>query len=669
MTDSQKSPRMPRVIRVPAQALSPRRLSPLRILLIAIGAIALCGGAWALWKWQSLHSGMPRLPEVSELWQANREAAIEFVDAQGNTLAVRGPRYGRAIDVAELPKHVPQAFIAAEDKRFYEHDGADEAAIARAAISNAAAGETVSGASTITQQLVKNLVLDSRQTMQRKAQEITLARQLEKRMTKDEILSLYLNRIYFGAGLYGIDAASRFYFGKPPAELQIHEAALLAALPKAPSKLNLRENLEGAKSRQLYVLKEMESERYISKQEAAAAREAPINIIPAPRYDPQLGYALDIAAERLKTLLPRVPGDAVVQLTIDPKVQQKTQTLLSERMAKDGKAVAASQVSALILDRTGAVVALTGGVDYATSPFNRVTQSKRQPGSSFKPFVYALALEDGYSPYDVFNDRRISIGKWQPVNYNGEYHGPMTLSEALARSTNTVAAELGNETNPERVAALAKRFGIDSEMKPFPSIALGSQETSLWELVRAYGVFQSGGYRMEPYLIARVTDSRGQVYFEHPVSERERVYPEDLAAEMNAMMMRVVNASFGTGGRARIPGWTVAGKTGTSQESRDAWFVGFTAAYVCGVWVGNDDDSPMKRVTGGGLPAELWADIMKVAHEGKKPEALFGANRAVVLDPVAEERITFYRGMAQAFAAASGASRTASRGGNVQQAE
>jgi penicillin-binding protein 1A len=308
-------------------------------------------------------------------------------------------------------------------------------------------------------------------------------------------------------------------------------------------------------------------------------------------------------------------------------------------------------------------------VDYATSPFNRVTQSKRQPGSSFKPFVYALALEDGYSPYDVFNDRRISIGKWQPVNYNGEYHGPMTLSEALARSTNTVAAELGNETNPERVAALAKRFGIDSEMKPFPSIALGSQETSLWELVRAYGVFQSGGYRMEPYLIARVTDSRGQVYFEHPVSERERVYPEDLTAEMNAMMMRVVNASFGTGGRARIPNWTVAGKTGTSQESRDAWFVGFTAAYVGGVWVGNDDDSPMKRVTGGGLPAELWADIMKVAHEGRKPEALFGANRAVVLDPVAEERITFYRGMAQAFAAASGSSRTASRGGNVQQAE
>ncbi|WP_213272752.1 transglycosylase domain-containing protein [Hyphomonas sp.] len=669
MTDSHRPPRKPRVIRVPPAALSARRLSPLRLLVIAIGVLILCGGGWALWKWQSLHSGMPKLPEVADLWQAQREPSIEFIDSKGNTLAVRGPRYGRAITVAELPKHVSQAFIAAEDKRFYEHDGADEAAIARAALSNAAAGETVSGASTITQQLVKNLVLSPRQTMERKAQEITLARQLEKRMTKDEILSLYLNRIYFGAGLYGIDAASRHYFGKAPAELKIHEAALLAALPKAPSKLNLRDNLDGAKSRQLYVLKEMESERFISRQEAAAAREAAITILPAPRYDPQLGYVLDAAAERLAAMLPRVPGDAVVQLTIDPEIQQKTQSLLAARLARDGKASSASQVSALILDRTGRVVALTGGVDYALSPFNRATQSRRQPGSSFKPFVFALALEDGYSPYDVFNDRPITIGKWQPVNYSGEYHGPMTLSEALTRSTNTVAAELGNETSPERVAALAKRFGIASELKPFPSIALGSQEVSLWELVRAYGVFQSGGYRTEPFLIERVTDSRGQVYYEHPASGRERVYAEDLAAEMNAMMMRSVSAPIGTGGRARINGWTVAGKTGTSQESRDAWFIGFTAAYLGGVWVGNDDDTPMKRVTGGALPAELWSGIMEIAHEGRKPEALIGANRAVILDPAAEERITFYRGMAQAFSAASGSSRTASRGGPVQQAE
>lgn len=656
-------PRVPRVVQVAtAPAPSPkRRLSPLRIALIVLAVIFLGGAGWGLMKWRGLHAGMPKLPEVADLWQAQREAAIEFVDAEGNTLAVRGPRYGRAIDVTRLPKHVPQAFIAAEDKRFYEHDGADEAAIARAAISNAAAGETVSGASTITQQLVKNLILDSRQTMQRKAQEITLARQLEKKMSKDEVLSLYLNRIYFGAGLYGIDAASRFYFGKPPEQLEIHEAALLAALPKAPSRLNLRENLDGAKARQLYVLKEMESERFITKEQAADARAAEIIIIEPPRYDPQLGYVLDIVTQQLNTLLPNLPGDAVVTLTIDPEIQTKVQAKIAERMAKDGAAVSASQAAAMIVDNQGQVVALTGGVDYATSPFNRVTQAKRQPGSSFKPFVFALALEDGYSPYDVFNDRPITIGKWQPVNYNGEHHGPMTLSEALTRSTNTVAAELGNLTNPERVVALAKRFGIASEMKAYPSIALGSQEVTLWELTRAYGVFQSGGLRLDPYLIAKVTDSRGNVYFEHPVSERERVYPEELAAEMNAMMMRVVNAPIGTGGRARVPGWTVAGKTGTSQDWRDALFVGFSSAYVGGVWIGNDDDSPMRRVTGGGLPAELWADMMKIAHEGKTPAPLFGSDRAVTLAPEAERKITFYRGMAQAFAAASGGSVTANR--------
>ncbi|MGA1343365.1 MAG: transglycosylase domain-containing protein, partial [Hyphomonas sp.] len=598
-----------------------------------------------------------------ELWDVNREPAIEFVDASGRTLAVKGPRYGRAISVADLPRHVPQAFIAAEDKRFYQHDGADEAAIMRAAAANTVAGETVSGASTITQQLVKNLILDSRQTMQRKAQEITLARQLERRMTKDEILSLYLSRIYFGSGLYGIDAAARHYFGKAPDQITIAEAALLAALPKAPSRLNLRENLAGAKERQAYVLREMRSERFITRQEEADALAAGISIIRAPAYDPELGFVLEAAAEQLARLVPRVPGDAVVTLTIDPRIQSRAQALVSERMKTQGERLGASQASALVLGRDGRVAAMVGGLDFRRSPFNRVTQAKRQPGSSFKPFVYALALEDGYSPYDVFNDRPISIGKWRPSNYDGEYIGPMTLSEALTRSTNTVAAELGNEANPARVIELARRFGIASELKPYPSLALGSQEVTLWELTAAYGVFQSGGRRTEPYLIARVSDTRGNVLFEHPDAAGKRVYAEDYAAEMNAMLMRVVDAPFGTGGKARIKGWRVAGKTGTSQDWRDAWFVGFTAAYTGGVWVGNDDDSPMKRVTGGGLPAELWSDIMEVAHEGVKPAPLFGADLVVTLDPAAEERITFYRGMAQAFNAAGNRSDLASLGG------
>tara|TARA_R110002020_G_scaffold224599_1_gene434267 strand:- start:140038 stop:141951 length:1914 start_codon:yes stop_codon:yes gene_type:complete len=621
------------------------------IILAVLGVLLLVGG-FAFYKWQSLYFGMPKLPDTAELWESHREPAMEFVDRDGNTVAVRGPRYGRATNVAALPAYVPQAFIAAEDKRFYEHDGADDAAIARAAFSNLRAGETVSGASTITQQLIKNLVLDSRQTLQRKAQEMKLARELEKQLSKDEILSLYLNRVYFGAGLYGIDAAARNYFGKPPEKLEIQEAALLATLPKAPSKLNLRENLAGARERQLYVLSEMVDQGFITKEQAKVAREADVKIIEAPTYDTQMGYVIDASAERVKAMLPKLPGDLVVTVSIDTKLQEKIEKLLIARMAKDGKAQGASQVGALVMGKDGRVIAMVGGTDYATSEFNRVTQAKRQPGSSFKPFVYAAALEDGFSPYDVMVDKPVTIDKWQPTNYGGGYLGPMTLSEALTRSTNTVAAQLAQESSEERVIALAKRFGITSDMEPFPSIALGSQAVTMWELVRAFGAFQSGGLRMDPYLIDKIEDSRGMVLYQRPEYERERVYPYDLAEDMNAMMARVVNAPIGTGGRARIKNWTVAGKTGTSQDWRDAWFVGFTAAYVGAVWVGNDDDSPMKRVSGGGLPADLWSDVMELVHAGKPPESLIGAESGMVIGEAAEQRISFYRGLSQAFSVA-----------------
>lgn len=569
-----------------------------RYLMLFILVVMLIGAGWAFWKWRSLYFGMPSLPPVAELWDAKREAAIEFVDRDGNTLDVRGPRYGRATDINRLPPHVPQAFIAAEDKRFYEHDGADDAAIARAAWSNMRAGETVSGASTITQQLIKNLVLDSRQTMSRKAQEMKLARELEKKLGKDEILTLYLNRVYFGAGLYGIDAASRYYFGKPPEDLSIPEAAILAALPKAPSKLNLRENLEGAKSRQLYVLEQMADLGFITADEVTDAIETDITIIDAPAYDPQLGYVMDTVADRVKLMLPRPPGDMVVTLSLDIEMQDKIRAKLDARMEKDGKDAKASQASALVIDRDGRVVALVGGRDFTESEFNRVTQAKRQPGSSFKPFVYAAALENGYSPYDVFEDAPLAIGKWQPENYGGGFLGPMTLSEAMARSTNTIAAELTQEASEESVINIARRFGITTPLQPFPSIALGSQEVSLWEITRAFGTFQSGGLRMDPWLIEKIENSRGDVLYTRPDYNRDRVYDHELAKEMNGMLARVVNARFGTGRRARFGNWMVAGKTGTSQDWRDAWFIGFTNAYVGGVWVGNDDDSPMAKVSG-----------------------------------------------------------------------
>jgi len=643
-----------RVIRVPGGGFASRHPRVVRYTLLVILLALLAAGGWGFWKWRSLYAGMPKLPEVADLWSAKREPAIEFVDRKGNTLDVRGPRYGRAITVDQLPEHVPQAFIAAEDKRFYEHDGADDAAIARAAWSNLRAGETVSGASTLTQQLIKNLVLDSRQTVKRKAQEVKLARELEKKMSKDEILSLYLNRVYFGAGLYGIDAASRHYFGKEPAKLTVAEAALLAALPKAPSKLNLRENLAGAKERQAYVLGEMADLGFIRAAEAEAAKGEEIRIIEPPAYDPQLGYALDAASERVKAMLPRIPGDLVVTVSLDMDLQAKIEKQLADRMAADGTAAGASQVSALLIEKTGRVAALVGGTDYTKSEFNRVTQALRQPGSSFKPFVYATALEDGYSPYDVFDDAPIAIDKWKPENYTGAFLGPMTMSEALTRSINTVAAELTQLTSEERVIKTAQRFGITSTMEPYPSIALGSQEVSLWELTRAFGVFQSGGLRMDPWLIEKIEDSRGTVLYERPSYDRDRVYSEELSREMNGMLYRVVNSDIGTGGQARVPGWAIAGKTGTSQDWRDAWFVGFSSAYVGGVWVGNDDDTPMKKVTGGGLPADLWSDMMAIAHDGKTPERLIGADSSAEVSKEAEARIAFYRGLSQAFSIAAG---------------
>ena len=646
------APNGPRTIKVPRPPIFTLPTTVRGWIILVVLGVLLAVGGFAFYKWQSLYFGMPKLPDTAELWEVHREPAMEFVDRDGNTLAVRGPRYGRATNVAALPAYVPQAFIAAEDKRFYEHDGADDAAIARAAFSNLRAGETVSGASTITQQLIKNLVLDNRQTLKRKAQEMKLARELEKQLSKDEILSLYLNRVYFGAGLYGIDAAARNYFGKPPEKLEIQEAALLATLPKAPSKLNLRENLAGARERQHYVLSEMVDQGFITKEQAKVAREADVKIIDAPTYDPQMGYVIDASAERVKAMLPKLPGDLVVTVSIDTKMQEAIEKMLIARMAKDGKAQGASQVGALVMGKDGRVIAMVGGTDYATSEFNRVTQAKRQPGSSFKPFVYAAALEDGFSPYDVMVDKPVTIDKWQPTNYGGGYLGPMTLSEALTRSTNTVAAQLAQESSEERVIALAKRFGMTSDMEPFPSIALGSQAVTMWELVRAFGAFESGGLRMDPYLIDKIEDSRGMVLYQRPEYERERVYPYDLAEDMNAMMARVVNAPIGTGGRARIKNWTVAGKTGTSQDWRDAWFVGFTAAYVGAVWVGNDDDSPMKRVTGGGLPADLWSDMMELVHAGKPPESLIGAESGMVISEAAEQRISFYRGLSQAFSVA-----------------
>lgn len=616
--------------------------------LITGAGIAAIGAIWAYLFWQSLYRDMPTLPTTAELWDANREAAIEFLDSNGDTLEIRGPRYGRAIQLDELPSHVPRAFIAAEDKRFYLHDGADTQAIARAAVSNLTSGKTVSGASTLTQQLVKNLVLSPEQTLKRKAQEVRLARQLEEQLTKSEILELYLNRVYFGSGFYGLGAASRFYFEKEPRDLTLAEASLLATLPKAPSRYALDDNMQGAKERQAYVLAEMVDAGFITRESARIAAESDVTIAAEPLRNPQLGYILDTATERVNSLLPELPDDLVVTTTIDTELQAKIATAIETRMSEEADDTNASQASAILINRDGHVLALYAGRDYLENQFNRVTQAKRQPGSAFKPFVYAAALEKGISPYDVRIDQPVTIDDWSPKNFTRVHMGPVTLAEALRDSLNTISAILGQEIGEEAIISLANRFGITETLEPFPSIALGSQEVTLWEITRAYGPFMTGGTRIDPYLIEKIETSRGEILYERADYDAPRVYPRDKAELMTAMLAQVV--SDGTGHNAAFPGWPVAGKTGTSQSSRDAWFIGYSAEILAGVWTGNDDDTPMKNVTGGGLPARIWSDVMTVAHADHSPAVLRGADRLIQLSPQQQARVGYYRDLGMAFA-------------------
>ncbi|MEM9179768.1 MAG: PBP1A family penicillin-binding protein [Pseudomonadota bacterium] len=622
--------------------------------LISSFVLTLIGLLAAWLYWQSLYRGMPVLPETAALWDANREPAIEYVDRNGKTIAIRGPRYGRAVKIDELPPHVPRAFIAAEDKRFYEHDGADTQAMARAAWSNVISGETVSGASTITQQLVKNLVLSPEQTLKRKAQEVRLARQLEEKLSKNEILELYLNRVYFGSGFYGLGAASRFYFDKDPKDLTLAEASLLATLPKAPSRLALDNNMEGARQRQTYVLAEMLQAGFITPESAQIALDADVAIAPEPEQDPQFGFVLDAATERANELMPELPDDLVIKLTIDSELQTKISEALETRMAEEAEEAKAGQTAAILMNRQGHVLAMYGGRDYLENQFNRAMQARRQPGSAFKPFVYAAALEDGISPYDVRIDQPVTIDDWSPKNFTRAYMGPVTVSEALTDSLNTVAAILAQEATVESVIGVARRFGISADLQPFPSIALGSQEVTLWDLTRAYGPFMTGGRRVDPYLIETIETTRGTVVYERPDYDPAQVYDRELAETMTAMLAQVIRS--GTGSAATIGGWPVAGKTGTSQSFRDAWFVGYSAEMLGGIWTGNDDDTPMNEVTGGGLPARLWADMMNIAHDGRSPSILRGANQLIELTPEQQARVGYYRDLGMAFAGLAGSS-------------
>ncbi len=625
-------------------------------ILRVLGTIAATGIVTFAMLWNTMFAQMPVLPDKQSLRTLNREPAVEFIDMRGETIAVRGPRYGRAVRLNELPDHVVEAFIGAEDKRFREHTGVDVWAMVRAVLANVRAGRTVEGASTITQQLVKNLFLTPDQTLKRKAQEARLANDLERMLTKDEILELYLNRIYLGAGAYGLDAAAHTYFGKAPKDLTLAESAMLASFPKAPTRFAKQAESARAKERQSYVLEQMVEAGFITQVQADEAETQPL-VFAKDQPDSFTGHALDYAIERVTDILSNPPPDMVIKLSLDLKLQAAAQQAVETGLETMGKDRRASEGAALVIDNeTGAIRAMVGGRNYLKSQFNRATQARRQPGSSFKMFVYAAALEDGLTPGTVRFDMPVTIQNWRPRNYGGEYMGAVTLSYALAESLNTVAAQIGNEIGVEKVTALAHEFGVRSDLHNFPSITLGSDEVTLMEMTTGFGVLAKGGLQMSPYLIEEIRNSRGDVLYHRPPARAPRIYPENLVGDMNSMLSRVVVA--GTGGAAQFGGWDIAGKTGTSQEWRDAWFLGYTTRYVGGVWVGNDDDKPMARITGGEMSARIWRDMMKVAHEGLTPEPLPGAKRAEeYMSPEDRDRLNFYQRLSSAFGA------VAARGG------
>lgn len=576
-------------------------------------AVLVLGFGLAIWL--AYLRDTPKLPPREALYAAGRAPAIRFLDRTGQVIAARGPRYGERVRLADLPEQVPLAFLAAEDRRFYQHGPVDLRAIMRAALVNWRTGEVVQGGSTLSQQLAKGLFLTPEQTLKRKLQEAVLAQRLEARLSKDEVLELYLNRVYFGADTYGIDGAARSYFGKPAGQLTLSEAALLAALPKAPSRLAPTRNMAGALARSRLVLGEMRRNGWISATAEAEALAHPPQLSPNARQDiADFGYALDFAtAEVVRLVGPNAP-DLQVRLSLDPALQRSAALIVRRVLIEDGRTAGATQGALVALGPDGGVRAMVGGTDYDETPFNRAVQARRQPGSAFKPFIYAAALEKGVQPTDVRIDGPVRIGAWAPRNYGGGYRGPVTVETALARSINTVAVKLARETGPEAIGALVRRFGFTSlPARPDLSIALGAYEVSVLEMAGGFQVFQAAGGRVAPWIVEDIRTMDGRPMYVRPPTAAAPAYDAPRAGQMVRMMQKVLTQ--GTGKHAAF-GRPAAGKTGTSQNWRDAWFVGFTPDVTTAVWVGDDDDRPMDKVTGGDLPAQIWRRFMIAAHEG-----------------------------------------------------
>jgi penicillin-binding protein 1A len=553
------------------------------------------------------------IPEILRKADLKRHPAIVMEDKDGTVFARYGDFHGDTISVSTLPPHLVKAFLAIEDRRFYDHGGVDVFGIMRASVRNFFAGRVVQGGSTITQQLAKNLFLSGTRTLRRKVQEVMLALWLERKLTKDEILSAYLNRIYLGSGTYGVDAAAWMYFNKSARNVNLHEATILAGLPRAPSRYSPLNDPKAAEGRARVVLQAMVDAKFITPNQKANA----ISSMPLPSDKPSVGmegrYYADWIMEQLGGLIEEQEDDVIIRTTLDLSMQREAEKQVDAMLAQNGATKKVSQAALVTMNNAGAVRALVGGRNYNQSSFNRATQAKRQPGSSFKPFVYLAALEAGYSPDTSLTDAPLKIGSWRPQNYEDTYRGQISMRDALAFSVNTATIRLAQQVGISRVRQLAIKLGIHPPLQNDLSLALGTSEVSLLDLTSAYAVFANGGQAVAPYGISEIRSEKGQILYRRQAPPMPQLVNAGSVDALGDMLQAAV--AYGTAKRAQLD-VQVAGKTGTTQDYRDAWFVGYTSRLTTGVWMGNDDNDPMAKVTGGSLPAGLWHDYMIAARAG-----------------------------------------------------
>ncbi len=579
------------------------------------GTILMSGYLSAMAVVSALAWAAKDLPSVETFWKTSRPPSIEVQDRHQQTLLIKGAVDAAPVRIADLPDYVPKAILATEDKRNRHHAGVDPIALTRALYRNFKAGGVREGGSTLAQQLAKNVFLTQERTYRRKMQELMLALWIERSFSKDEILEKYMNRVYFGGGNWGLEAASQHYFDKSAKEMTLAEAALLTALLKAPNRYNPVQSTRAAEGRTETVLNLMRDQGIISEAEWYLATEEPISVR-APEDRDSAHYFADWIWPEVEARIGTPSADLVIRTTLDKSIQDKAveaalKHLDSKRNAKE--------VAIITIAGDGGVRAMVGGTNYSGSEFNRAVQAERQPGSAFKPFVYLAAFEKGLTPWDMREDKAVTIGDWEPKNFTEKFRGPVTVEAALALSINTVAVTVSEETGRDRVVETAAAHGL-RDLQPLRSLPLGAQTTTPFQLTAAYLPFANRGDKIEPYGIMEIRTDKGATLYRHTKAQREKIVSFQNLRHLNRVLKTTVER--GTGRAARIEGRDVAGKTGTTNDYRDAWFIGYVPDMVTGVWVGADDNTPMKRVTGGSIPARIWKSLMVDVVKDMKPSRL-----------------------------------------------